>query len=142
MIVWLNIERSMVVWIKLLRLIITVAIFFFGIALIYKFGPSVKKRWSTFSPGSILATALTILTTYIFSFWVNNFGNYNQVYGSIGTVLILMFLVYINSLILLIGFELNVSITYLKAEADERRQKELAGLIQTEVVTKFDNQNK
>lgn len=134
---WLNIKGTGVVWIRILRWIITLALFFYGIALIYKFGPSVKKRWSTFSPGSIVATVLTVLTTYIFSYWVNNFGNYNKVYGSIGTVLILMFLIYLNSLILLIGFELNVSITYLKAEADERRQKELSGLIQTEVIPKF-----
>jgi membrane protein len=52
-----------------------------------------------------------------------------------------MLLIYINSLILLIGFELNVSITYLKAEADERRQKEMAGLIETEVLPKLGNQN-
>ncbi len=134
---WLKIKGSGVVWIRVLRWIVTFGLFFYGIALIYKYGPSVKKRWSTFSPGSIVATFLTILTTYIFSYWVNHFGNYNKVYGSIGTVLILMFLIYLNSLILLIGFELNVSITYLKAEADERRQKELSGLLQTEVMTKL-----
>jgi membrane protein len=141
MLKWLNIKGSGVIWAKVLRWIITITLFFYGIALIYKFAPSVKKRWSTLSPGSILATFLTILTTYLFSFWVNNFGDYNKVYGSIGTVLILMFLIYINSLILLIGFELNVSITYLKAEADERRQKEMAGLIETEVLPKLSNQN-
>jgi membrane protein len=141
MLKWLNIKGSGVFWVKILRWIITIALFFYGIALIYKFGPSVKKRWSTFSPGSILATILTILTTYFFSYWVNHFSDYNKVYGSIGTVLILMLLIYINSLILLIGFELNVSITYLKAEADERRQKEMAGLIETEVLPKLGNQN-
>jgi membrane protein len=55
-----------------------------------------------------------LLTTWGFSVWVNSFGNYNKVYGSIGTILIIMLLVYFNSMILLIGFELNVSINYLK----------------------------
>jgi len=55
---------------------------------------------------------------------VNNFASYNKIYGSIGTVLIIMLLIYFNSLILLIGFELNVSITYLTKEAELRKQQE------------------
>ncbi len=138
---WLNIHRSNIIWIRILRWILTLSLFYYSIALIYKFGPSVKKRWPTFSPGAILATALTILTTYGFSYWVNHFGNFNKIYGSIGTVLIIMLLIYINSLILLIGFELNVSITYLKGEADERRQKELSNLINKDVITKLNKEN-
>lgn len=63
-------------------------------------------------------------TTLLFSYWVNNFASYNKIYGSIGTVLIIMILIYINSLILLIGFELNVSITYLTKEVEERKENE------------------
>jgi membrane protein len=134
---WLKIKGSGVFWIVLLRWVITVGLFFYGIAFIYKYAPSVKKRWHTLSPGSIVATSLMIITTSGFSFWVNHFGNYNKVYGSIGTLIILMLLIYLNSLILLIGFELNVSITYLKAEAEDRKQKELAGLIETQVLPKL-----
>ncbi|HTI89630.1 MAG TPA: YhjD/YihY/BrkB family envelope integrity protein, partial [Puia sp.] len=61
-----------------------------------------------------------ICITLAFSYWVNKFGNYNKVYGSIGTVMILMLLVYFNSLVLLIGYELNVSIHHLKVMAGER----------------------
>ena len=107
-------------WWNALRWTIIVALLYFGIGLVYKFAPSVKKRWKLLSPGSILATVLTLTTTIIFSYWVNNFGSYNKIYGSIGTVLIIMVLMYINSLILLIGFELNVSIAYLTREAEER----------------------
>jgi membrane protein len=131
---WLKVEGSGIMWITTLRWIITIGLFFYGIAIIYKYAPSVKKRWHTISPGSILATFLTIVTTTGFSFWVNHFGNYNKIYGSIGTILILMLLIYFNSLILLIGFELNVSITYLKAEAEERKLKELTDLIETQVL--------
>jgi membrane protein len=82
----------------------------------------VQKRWTLFSPGTFLATLLTILITAAFSFWVNRFGNYNKVYGSIGTVMILMLLVYFNSLVLLIGYELNVSIHHLKVMAGEKKR--------------------
>lgn len=113
-------------WWNGLRWGIIVCLLFYGIAFIYKFAPNIKKRWNILSPGSLLATLLTLATTLLFSYWVNNFGSYNKIYGSIGTVLVIMLLIYINSLILLIGFELNVSITYLTKEVEERRHKEAA----------------
>ena len=67
-----------------------------------------------------------IVFTAGFSYCVSNFSNYNELYGSISTVLILMLFIYFNSLVLLIGFELNVSINSLKHEVDERN-KNLAG---------------
>ncbi len=132
----LHIKGTGIIWIKVLRIIITSLLFFYSISFIYKYAPSVNKRWHTVSPGSILATILTIITTVCFSYWVNHFGNFNKIYGSIGTVLILMLFIYLNSLILLIGFELNVSITFLKAAAEERRQKELSSLIEKDVLQK------
>ena len=105
-------------WWDAVRWIILIQFLFYGIALIYKFAPSVKRRWPLITPGSILATTLTLLTTLLFSYWVNNFAGYNRVYGSIGTVMIIMLLINLNSLILLIGFELNVSIRKLVAARD------------------------
>ncbi|MES2004256.1 MAG: YihY/virulence factor BrkB family protein [Bacteroidota bacterium] len=120
-----NVKRSdRISWWNGVRWTIIVCLLFYGIAFIYKFAPSVKKRWALLSPGSLLATMLTLVTTILFSYWVNNFASYNKIYGSIGTVLIIMVLIYINSLILLIGFELNVSITYLTKEVEERRLAE------------------
>jgi membrane protein len=116
-------RRAKIPWWDGVRWFIIIAFIFYGIALIYKFAPSVTKRWKLFSPGSVLATLLIMLTTIIFSYWVNNFSSYNKVYGSIGTVLVMMMLIYINSLILLIGFELNVSIMLLKAKADDPPKK-------------------
>lgn len=113
-----------VIWWNDFRWIIIILIVYFGIAFVYKYAPSLTKRWKLFSPGAILATALTLLTTLGFSYWVNNFASYDKVYGSIGTVLILMGLIYFNSLILLIGFELNVSITVLTKEAAARKLQE------------------
>jgi membrane protein len=95
-------------------------LFYFAIACIYKYGPAVQKRWRLFSPGTFLATILTILITMAFSYYVNRFSTYNKVYGSIGTVMILMILVYFNSLVLLIGYELNVSIHHLRVMRGEK----------------------
>lgn len=103
-------------WVFLLGLI------FYTFAFIYKFAPAVTKRWKLVSPGSILGASFSVLATIGFSVFVNNFGRYNALYGSIGTVIVLMILIYINSLILLIGYELNASIHSIKALAEERRK--------------------
>lgn len=109
------------------RWLVIIMLFFFWISYIYRHAPAVHKKWKMISPGSILATFLMLLLTFLFSWWVSRFGNYNQVYGSIGTVLILMILIFINSLTLLIGFELNVSISSLKKIADEREDSPANG---------------
>ncbi len=102
------------------RWVVIVLLFFSSVSFIYHYAPFVHKRWKLINPGCILATTLMLLFTLFFSYWVNNFSNYNKLYGSISTILILMLLIYFNSLVLLIGFELNVSITSIKHEADER----------------------
>lgn len=106
---------------------IIVLLFFTCISFIYRFAPAVDKKWPMINPGSITATVLMLLTTLGFSWWVSRFGHYNEVYGSIGTVIIMMALVFINSLVLLIGFELNVSINSLRKIADERKIAETTG---------------
>ncbi|MEI9909395.1 MAG: YihY/virulence factor BrkB family protein [Bacteroidota bacterium] len=108
------------------RWLVVILLFFFSISFIYRYAPAVHKKWKIISPGSILATFLMIVFTAGFSYYVSNFSNYNELYGSISTVLIIMLLIYFNSLVLLIGFELNVSINSLKHEVDERK-KNLAG---------------
>ena len=115
-------DAATVMIIQVVRLLLLIAMFYFTIAFIYKYAPAVHKRWKLSSPGTILATFLILVTAWLFSFWVTNFGSFNKVYGSIGTILIIMLIVYINSMILLIGFELNVSIHSLKHQADEREK--------------------
>lgn len=102
------------------RWIIIILLIMGSIGYVYKYAPAITKRWKLASPGAIFATFLVVLSTFGFSFYVNNFGSYNKIYGSIGTIMILMFLIYLNSLILLIGYELNVCIYSLKAVAEER----------------------
>lgn len=119
---WLGIENPLIhAIIHNSRWIVIILIFFLTISFIYRHAPAVQKKWKLINPGSLLATFMMIAFTMLFSYWVVNFGNYNKLYGSIGTILILMLLIYANSLVLLIGFELNVSITSLRKLADQRK---------------------
>jgi membrane protein len=123
---WTHINTKSARWLfRTLRWVVIIPLFYIAIAYIYKYGPSVQKRWKLFSPGTLLATFLTILTTLAFSYWVNRFGTYNKVYGSIGTVMIMMLLIYFNSLVLLIGYELNVSIHHLRVIAAEKAREKV-----------------
>lgn len=129
MLKWLGLRSGF--WrdfIAYVRWIFIIALVFYSISFIYKYAPAVHKKWKLVSPGSILATFLCIMATLGFSAFVNNFGRYNALYGSIGTVIVLMALIFINSLVLLIGFELNVSIKSLRAIAEKRdaHEKQLA----------------
>jgi len=119
---WLGIENATLrALLSNLRWSVIFLLFFGCISSIYRLAPSVHKKWKLINPGSIVATSLMLITSGALSWWVANFSNYNQLYGSISTVLIIMILIFIHSLILLIGFELNVSIYSLKsARADER----------------------
>ena len=98
---------------------VIILLLFFGNAFIYKYAPLIKEKWPLNSPGALLSTLLMLITSLGFSYWVNNFSSYSKIYGSIGTVLVVMTLIYLNSLILLIGFELNVSIEVLKKEQNQ-----------------------
>ncbi|MEN6455672.1 MAG: YihY/virulence factor BrkB family protein [Prolixibacteraceae bacterium] len=93
------------------RWMITIALFFFAYSSLYFFAPTKKTRWRFISPGSTLATILSIFVLIGFGYYITRFGQYNQLYGSIGTLLVILLLSYLMSLILLIGFELNNSIT-------------------------------
>src|SRR5690606_25475223 len=85
-------------------------IYFLTVSILYKFGPASSRKWRLFSPGAMLATILAILTFSGFAVYINNFNAYNKLYGSIGTLIVIMIWLYLNSLILLVGFELNASI--------------------------------
>jgi len=119
---WLGITNKTLIWLIVnFKWVVIVLLFFFSISFIYRYAPAVHKRWKFISPGSILATFLMLIFTAGFSYWVNNFATYNKVYGAMGSILILMLLVFVNSLVLLIGFELNVSISSLRKLADQRK---------------------
>lgn len=114
------IKRQFVIYILVfLKWILIILLLFLAISFLYYFAPAKKTGFKFFSPGSTLATFLFILTSLGFSAYVNNFGQYNKLYGSIGTLMVILIWLYLNSIAILIGFELNVSTMAARAEAAE-----------------------
>ena len=108
---WLGVESEF--WRYVIhdtRWVLIILLTFFIVSFIYRHGPPVSKKWPFLTPGAILATALMIIATLLFSYWVNHFSNYNKLYGSISAVFIIMSLIWANSLAVLLGFELNVTL--------------------------------
>jgi membrane protein len=103
--------------------LITFVMLFFAISFIYYFAPAKKRHFRFISAGSTLATLLIISTTLGFNFYVNNFSRYNVLYGSIGTLLIVLLWIYFISFSLLIGFELNASIFHIKRGREKANDK-------------------
>ena len=91
---------------------------FFGISILFHLGPALKSKWKLFTPGSIFATIFIIITSIGFNYYINNFSQYNKIYGSIGTLMIILLWMYFNSIILLTGFELNASISNAKQRSE------------------------
>jgi membrane protein len=100
--------------ISFLQYVVVFLVFFTAISFIYHLAPSVSKRWRFFTVGSVLAAILCIVITHLFSFYISNFATYNKLYGSIGTFIGLMIWLYLLSLTLLLGFEINASIDEAK----------------------------
>jgi membrane protein len=100
--------------IKFTRWALLGILYFTTVSILYRYGPAHSKKWKFFSAGSWLATILAFLTIWGFSFYINNFSSYNKIYGSIGTLIVMMIWLYLNSLILLVGFELNASVDLSK----------------------------
>ncbi|MFD2933893.1 YihY/virulence factor BrkB family protein [Spirosoma flavum] len=108
-----------VIFINLLaitRYLIVFAVFVGTVSVIYRYGPDVNMKWAFITPGAITASLLIVLTTLGFSYYISNFGSYNKVYGSIGTLIALMIWINLISLLLIIGFEMNVALYSLEGD--------------------------
>lgn len=113
-------------WIHLGKWLILASLFLVIIGTFYRFGPARRRHRIFLSPGVLLAAILTISTSLIFSWYVNNFGKYNTIYGSLGTIMVVLLWIYFNSVMLLVGFELDAGI-------DSAREKKRSLLEQEEV---------
>jgi len=109
-------KRLVISFLILLKWIVVMVLLFLAISFLYYLAPAKRADFRFVSPGSTVATILFILTSLGFSAYVNHFGQYNKLYGWIGTLMVILIWLYLNSIALLIGFELNVSI---KAARDE-----------------------
>ena len=86
------------------------------VSLLFRYGTKQGKETRFFSAGALLTTVVSLFTFYLFGIYVVKFAQYNQLYGSIGTLLILMLFVWLNAIILLLGFELNASLHVLRLQ--------------------------
>ena len=125
---WLNDTKTNTLLFNLGRwLLITLAILT-TISLIYYWAPVKKQRVGFFSPGSVLATGMFLVLSWALGIYLGNFSRYNLLYGSIGTLLMVMFWIYFNCIVLLVGYELNISIyngTTARKNRDARRDFKL-----------------
>lgn len=103
------------------RYIFIILMILMATSILFRYGIKHDKKRALVSIGSVVTTILIIILSYFFGIWVVKFSKYNELYGSIGTLLIVMFYIWINSMVLLIGFDLNASIHHIKRE----KQKEM-----------------
>ena len=114
-------ENTVVIYnlLYVVKWLLIVLSLFLAISFIFFMAPAKKARFRFVSAGSTLSTFLFILTSIGFNFYINHFSQYNKLYGSIGTLLIVMLWIYVNALVLLIGFELNASILQAGFSSDK-----------------------
>ena len=98
------------VTINILRWVLVVVIVYTIISLVYRYGPAMKRKIKFISPGAGIATFLALGSSIAFSYYVNNFSKYNEIYGSLGAIIITMIWMEINSMAIIVGYELNASI--------------------------------
>jgi membrane protein len=95
---------------NVMRWVIIIALFYMSIALIYRNGASTRRKFRFFTPGAALASILCLLSSVLFSMYVDMFNTYNRLYGSIGAIIVIMLWIQLNIMCIIIGFELNASI--------------------------------
>jgi membrane protein len=128
-------RHFVIIFLIFLKWILVVLLLFLAISFLYYFAPARKTGFKFFSPGSTLATLLFILTSLGFSAYVNNFGQYNKLYGSAGTLMVILIWLYLNSIAILIGFELNVSIMAARDEDSEKKAASTEAALLTNKLT-------
>ena len=94
----------------ILRFTLISIMFFFGTSLIYYYGPATKTKYKFISTGATVATILSVIISVVYSYWVSNFNKLNLIFGSIGTIMLLMIWLNINAFVLIVGYEINASI--------------------------------
>jgi membrane protein len=111
-----QVDSQSVFWANMAQYAFFVIMVYLATAVLYYFGTREGKHSNFFSIGALFTTILILLSSYLFGVYIENFGQYNKLYGSIGALLILMFYLWLNSNILLLGYELNAALNKLKKE--------------------------
>lgn len=122
---WLTYTSTNTVLFNVGRWLLIVFAILTAVSLIYYWAPVKKQRVGFFSVGSVLATGMFLVLSWGLGLYLNNFSRYNLLYGSIGTLLMVMFWIYFNCIVMLVGYELNISVyngTIIKKNRDSRRE--------------------
>lgn len=115
-----DIEKGDVVGVQIGKVLFFALLSYFTTAILYYFGTAEGKHAKFFSAGALMTTLLFILTSYLFGVYVEKFARYNELYGALGGLLILMVFIWLNSNILLLGFELNASLNSLRKKYKDK----------------------
>ena len=119
-----DIEKSDTVGIQITKIIFFTLLSYLTTAILYYFGTAEGRKARFFSAGALMTTLLFILTSYLFGVYVEKFARYNEFYGALGGLLILMVFIWLNSNILLLGFELNATLNSLKKKHDKKQENQ------------------
>ncbi len=107
-------DEDEVIGIQVAKFLFFIILSYFTTAILYYFGTAEGKQAKFFSAGALMTTILFLVTSYLFGVYVEKFARYNELYGALGGLLILMVYIWLNSNILLLGFELNASLNWLR----------------------------
>ena len=96
---------------------ILLAVVVAGLAVLYRYGPSRDKaEWKWVTPGGLVAAVLWLVVSMLFSWYVANFGSYNETYGSLGAVIGFMTWIWISGIVVLVGAEINAEMEHQTAK--------------------------
>lgn len=109
-----SVNKSDYIGIQISKIIFFMLLSYLTTAILYYFGTVEGKKAKFFSSGALMTTLLFVLTSYLFGVYVEKFARYNELYGALGGLLILMVFIWLNSNILLLGFELNATLYAMK----------------------------
>ncbi len=116
-------EKGDTLGIQVTKILFFMFLSYFTTAILYYFGTAEGKKAKFFSAGALMTTLLFFLTSYLFGVYVEKFARYNELYGALGGLLILMVFIWLNSNILLLGFELNATLNSLKKKHEKQQSK-------------------
>ncbi len=107
-------EEGEIRGVQIAKVLFFMILSYFITAILYYFGTREGREARFFSAGAMMTALLFLLTSYVFGVYVEKFARYNELYGALGGLLILMVYIWLNSNILLLGFELNASLNRLR----------------------------
>ncbi len=121
----IGMEQMLVTLWTWIRWPLAILLMMLAVALIYYATPDVEQDFRFITPGSVVAVIVWLAASIGFGIYVQNFGNYNATYGSIGAIIVLLLYFYISAAVLLLGAQLNATIEHASAEGKDVGDKQL-----------------